>query len=345
VVQTDETIEFYADHDSVFFSMDRQAWANPLSVPVRYGSAMVWVTARDRGLVVVNVRDVAGAISAPEPLELAFNNFEPDPNEQNYALNALSVAADCECNPATERAEFAVDGNLATKWCCNDGGSDWLVVTLPDMTWLNYFIVRHAGAGEAPPNDPGAGDNSSQNTSDFRIQIPDPDGTWKNVATMVGNPQTEEGDVSYHLIETPVQTDQVRLLITDQGGDNASRIYEFEMYGRNISAIDLDHFASPKVPQVFYLQQNYPNPFNSRTAIDFFTPHVARVTATVIDANGRLVKHLFNGQLPQGFHSLNWDGTDFKLQSVGSGVYFMNIRYSEADRTSVSKSIKMMHVK
>ncbi len=345
VVKTDETIEFFTEGDNASFSSDRQNWSNPLSVPVRFGSAMVWFKTSRAGLFAVNVRDVAGAIPSPDPLELVVNNYEPDPNERNYALEAIAAEADCECNPTTERAEFAVDGQLATKWCCNNGGSDWLVVSLPDSTWLNYFIVRHAGAGEAPPNDPGAGDNSSQNTSDFHIQIPNPNGGWLDVVTMVANPQTEEGDVSYHLIETPVFTDQVRLLITDPGGDNASRIYEFEMYGRDITKIDLPNFATPTRHNAFYLAQNYPNPFNSTTEIEFFTPQVARVSATIIDSNGRLVKHLFNGQLPQGYHALKWDGTDFTSQSVGSGIYFMNIRYSQANRSSVSKTIKMMHVK
>jgi len=344
VIKTDENIEFYCEQDNALFSVDQKNWQPSLTLPIRYGSAMVWFKAEKAGVYQVRSRDVAGVIPAPDPVEIIMNSYEPNPDEDNLALAHIKAEADCECNPETEKAKFAVDGNLATKWCCNNGGEDWLAVTLPDSALLNYFIIRHAGAGEAPQGDPGYNDDSGMNTKDFSIQVADGQGGWTDIVSMVANPQTAEGDVTYHLLETPVSTNKVRLFITDQGGDNASRIYEFEIYSRDVTAIDVGSFAGG-APETFRLFQNYPNPFNSETEFEFFIPEFGQVTAGVINANGRVIKNLVNGQLPRGRQALQWDGTDRNNQPVGSGVYFISVRYTDGSGRSLSKSIKLMLVK
>jgi hypothetical protein len=345
VIKSDASIEFSCDQDSGYFSLDQENWPSTVTVPVRYGSGVVWFKGEKTGAFQISARDVSGVLPSPQPVTLIFNSYEPNPSEQNLALQNIGVNADCECNPSTERVAFAVDGDLTTKWCCNNGGTDWMALILPAVTPLNYFIVRHAGAGEAPQGDPGYNDNSGQNTRDFNIQTRNDQGEWVDAVTMVGNPQTEQGDVSYHLLEEAVESDEVRLLINNQGGDNASRIYEFEMYNRNATKIDKETFETATLPKSLHLFNNYPNPFNNSTKLEFFVPQVGKAVASIISADGRVVKHLLSGQIPQGRQALTWDGTNMNNQSVSSGVYFFNVRFTDEDERSVSKSMKLMLVK
>jgi flagellar hook assembly protein FlgD len=52
----------------------------------------------------------------------------------------------------------------------------------------------------------------------------------------------------------------------------------------------------------------------------------AIVEATVYDVNGRLVKELWDGSLPQGTSSLEWNGVSEGGVFVASGVYFLKIQ-------------------
>ncbi|HOZ02185.1 MAG TPA: hypothetical protein PLG20_10230, partial [Candidatus Syntrophosphaera sp.] len=47
-----------------------------------------------------------------------------------------------------------------------------------------------------------------------------------------------------------------------------------------------------------------------------------RATLRVFDVKGRLIKILADGILDFGSHSYVWDGTDFRGERVGSGIYF-----------------------
>ena len=261
VVKKDHFIELSCPQAAGKFSLDQQMWQNPLQLHITDGVAQLWFTADQNGEYEIKAKEVNGKLPSSEPIQITMNNFEP---EVNMALNYSAVSADCACN-SNEKPEMAVDGSLATKWCCNNGSSDWLTVTLPDYQIMNYFIVRHAGAGQAPEGDPGHGDNPGKNTKDFKIQTKDSSGAWVNLGAVVGNPQTEEDNVTYHALQTPVKTNQLRLLITDQGSDNASRIYEFEIYNRDLTTIDFDHFSEPNLPDQYFVYPNYPNPLNQQT--------------------------------------------------------------------------------
>ncbi|NOX89625.1 MAG: T9SS type A sorting domain-containing protein [Calditrichaeota bacterium] len=344
VVITDQTLEISCERKGAEFSQDKRSWSNPLSVRIKNGSLQLWFRSGENGEFVIRVKDPAGVLPEADPITVTVNNFEPGEGEENFALKYKAVSADCACND-NEKPEFALDGSLTTKWCCNNGGSDWMTVTLPDSVELNYFIIRHAGAGRAPEGDPGHGDNPGMNTRDFAVQIRDSAGDWKNVVSVVGNPQNEEGNVTYHALPQAVKTDQVRLLITDQGSDNAARIYEFEMYNRDLSAIDFDHFETARPPELFFVYPNYPNPFNAETTIKIFVPEFSGIQATVFDSRGRLVRHLLSGKFPRGFHTFKWNGLNIRNQMVASGVYFLNVRFTKNDGTQFVKLRKLILAK
>jgi len=74
------------------------------------------------------------------------------------------------------------------------------------------------------------------------------------------------------------------------------------------------------------LAQNHPNPFNPRTRIDFRTESVGRAELRIYDVAGRLVRTLVETTMPAGDHSVEWDGTNDRGSSVGSGVFFYELR-------------------
>ncbi|MFK5855159.1 MAG: T9SS type A sorting domain-containing protein [Bacteroidota bacterium] len=63
---------------------------------------------------------------------------------------------------------------------------------------------------------------------------------------------------------------------------------------------------------------NYPNPFKNQTIIEYELTQSGNVSLKLTDMNGRLVKHLFSGQLQKGLHF-------YKLNASGlsPGMYFV----------------------
>ena len=79
-------------------------------------------------------------------------------------------------------------------------------------------------------------------------------------------------------------------------------------------------------PQQLALE-NYPNPFNPSTTIRYALPKPARVTLTVFDVNGRLVRTLVrDAAKPAGMFEAEWNGTDAAGLPVASGVYFYRLK-------------------
>ncbi len=74
------------------------------------------------------------------------------------------------------------------------------------------------------------------------------------------------------------------------------------------------------------LGQNYPNPFNPVTNVAFTVPNGAeRVTLTVHNVAGRVVRTLVDGELPAGPGTAVWDGTDDSGNRLSSGIYFAKL--------------------
>jgi len=83
------------------------------------------------------------------------------------------------------------------------------------------------------------------------------------------------------------------------------------------------------LPGEYELGQNYPNPFNPETNIQFALPEAGRVELEVYNVLGQKVITLVDEQLPAGYHTVIWDGTDSRGMKVASGVYFYRIEANE----------------
>jgi parallel beta-helix repeat protein len=90
-------------------------------------------------------------------------------------------------------------------------------------------------------------------------------------------------------------------------------------------------FSSPATgaeDQVVYrnrLYQNVPNPFNPTTKIRFELRADSRVSLTVYDVAGRVVKRLVAADKLRGVHKVTWDGTSDTGARVSSGIYFYQL--------------------
>jgi len=71
---------------------------------------------------------------------------------------------------------------------------------------------------------------------------------------------------------------------------------------------------------------NYPNPFNPETAIGFSLAKGGNVSVDVYNIKGQKVCSLVNDLLVAGVHRVVWNGVDDYNKSVGSGVYFYQLR-------------------
>ena len=92
-------------------------------------------------------------------------------------------------------------------------------------------------------------------------------------------------------------------------------------------------------PLAFSLNQNYPNPFNPSTTISFDIYEASKVSLSIFDLNGRLVKNLMNGNLGAGTYNIDWNGKSTKGLSVAGGVYFYSITSGE---TSIIKKMSLI---
>jgi chitodextrinase len=89
---------------------------------------------------------------------------------------------------------------------------------------------------------------------------------------------------------------------------------------------EAENLAATPPPTAFVLQ-NFPNPFNAATKIDFALPHAAEIQLSVFDLTGREVQELTAGALPAGNYQAVWNGKNREGMALGSGVYFLRLRY------------------
>ncbi|WLF70675.1 discoidin domain-containing protein [Clostridium septicum] len=144
------------------------------------------------------------------------------PNKEQPINLALNKNVKASSQNAGEPAIKAVDGTVEnnSKWCTTTGMyGGWLEVDLGEEKTIQRWVTMHGEAG---------GEAKDTNTKDFRLQVLDKNGEFKDVDVVRDN---EEGIVDRNLKE-PV-TGQVFRLYIDHPGISpwaAIRIYEFQLF-------------------------------------------------------------------------------------------------------------------
>jgi len=87
------------------------------------------------------------------------------------------------------------------------------------------------------------------------------------------------------------------------------------------------------MPGSFVLEQNVPNPFNPITNINFTLPEAGYVRLEVFNILGQSIRVLTDEELPAGYHTAVWDGTENNGGETASGIYFYRIEYDQYNLT------------
>ncbi|HEU5167763.1 MAG TPA: serine hydrolase [Chitinophagaceae bacterium] len=88
-----------------------------------------------------------------------------------------------------------------------------------------------------------------------------------------------------------------------------------------LSGITSSSIVSPEIPVLQNQLKIFPNPTSGRAIISFTTPKAGKVSLTIYDITGRLVKTIANTELDKGDHTLNVD-----VKSFGVGIYLLRMQ-------------------
>ena len=138
----------------------------------------------------------------------------------NLALNkAATGSAACSPSEGPEKAvNGSVSGGAGDKWC-SSASARQLRVDLGSVHGLTGFAVKHAEAG---------GESPAYNTWAFGISTSEDGVTWTQRVAVTGN----TGAATTHSIATAnARYARLDVVTPTQNGDQAARIYEFEVYG------------------------------------------------------------------------------------------------------------------
>ena len=92
-----------------------------------------------------------------------------------------------------------------------------------------------------------------------------------------------------------------------------------------LAAPDVDP-ASLGAARACLLEPGRPNPFRSSTKVRFYLNDSGAVDLGIYDISGRRIRELARGEVPTGWHEVNWDGRDDSGRPVTAGIYFSRIR-------------------
>ena len=105
-----------------------------------------------------------------------------------------------------------------------------------------------------------------------------------------------------------------------------------------VGIANLEHLLEAMRPDQTSLLANYPNPFNPETWIPYQLAHAADVTLTIYDTQGTLVRQLDLGYQHVGYYTdktraAYWNERNHVGESVGSGIYFYQLRAGDYSTT------------
>ena len=98
----------------------------------------------------------------------------------------------------------------------------------------------------------------------------------------------------------------------------------------NILSVVDDDFTSISN---FKMRENYPNPFNPTTLLRYDLLKDSKVSITIYNSMGNLVKTLVNGSQKAGNKTVQWNATNDKNELVSAGLYFYTLQDDNSRQT------------
>ena len=167
--------------------------------------------------------------------------------------------------------------------------------------------------------------------------------TWTPIATNIANTGTYVWRVvgpGTNTSPTQVYSALFRVTAKDNAGVEAADVSDapFSIFqpGLALAANPLEPAKATLVaaPTEFALSSAWPNPSKGAVSMNFSVAKSAHVKLNVIDAQGREISTLANGEFAPGRYQARWDGTSDHGR-VAAGVYF--IRYTTPGKTLVTR--------
>lgn len=159
-----------------------------------------------------------------------------------------------------------------------------------------------------------------------RFMAPDHNGTTLEFVDGVASATINFSDYDWNI-------DNCEVVVFVQNDDTKEIWQATKLDLSTLNYVDADNNA----PELKFALSNYPNPFNPTTTISFSIPTEGKVNLEVFNAKGQKVNTLVNEVKSAGSHSIVWNGTDSRGNTLNSGVYFYKIK---SDRfTSTKKMI------
>ena len=98
------------------------------------------------------------------------------------------------------------------------------------------------------------------------------------------------------------------------------------------------------IPDNYKISRIYPNPFNPITSIAYSLPENADIELIVYNIHGRHMQTLMRGVQTAGYHSINWNASNYP-----SGVYLIRLEISNipflasSGETGLGQKIALIH--
>ena len=89
------------------------------------------------------------------------------------------------------------------------------------------------------------------------------------------------------------------------------------------------------LPREFSIAKTYPNPFNPIMNLEIDIPEASNIIISIFNIQGRKVDEIYNGYVPIGRHTFNWDAEYFS-----SGLYFLRLQSNFFNQTKKITLIK-----
>ncbi len=137
---------------------------------------------------------------------------------KNYAYQKETTASGfVGAEPPSKAVDDTTDYN--SKWCVTGDEPHWLEVDLGEVKTVDSFLIKHAEAG---------GEGAGYNTQDFTIKLSKDGENWEDAVVVRGN---KEGITEHPIKATEARYAKLVVENATQGGDTATRIYEFQVLG------------------------------------------------------------------------------------------------------------------
>jgi hypothetical protein len=107
-------------------------------------------------------------------------------------------------------------------------------------------------------------------------------------------------------------------------GDGSIEAAEYAYLPLTTTGVDRDSRGA-KTPPLASLMPVRPNPFSAGTRVEYYLPRSQRISIEVYDVMGRKVRTLAAGYMPEGRHSITWNGRGPGGLRAAPGVYILRL--------------------